>query len=1517
MPPAWRQSKDDDVDGLKDTVTKLLAFMKRLDERLPPPLISHQECQEKLAERPSEVRGLYDDVEEHFLRSHLEAPAVNAVELQGLLFTVAFGDEAEALMMISSADAMGKPTEVQLDVKDSNGRTALHCAASRGSAAITRMLLDHSNFVHYINSPDRYLRTALHMAARAGHADVCRLLLNHRLFNSPSAADCDGQTALHHAAAAGQDEVCAALMEHSDFSGLEVVDCFGRTALHYAARGGHEEVAEILLKDAQMSTVWLMDCDHLSPLHCAAFRGHNGFCEKIVAHSSFKEACDAGVLKVASLRHARDEVRTTLQQALEAIGLSLPPLNEHGCQDEPDALQGGSEAECQEHSPGLEPAEERVEGFPGLGAKSMFGGSPLVAIDQQLQAVKVKPMDYFAQLDRDGDGRLTDEELRKCLLSVGYKVSAKELEDLLTRLDAERAGTVDIVVLDRAVKLDGAEFEAKRRQELERAMRRAAGLEGDADAEPTHPAIMALLQKLKDVRIFELFRTFDRDGDGFWSPSELRNALHSTGHEVNTEDVNAVMELMDSNHNGFIDVKELARALHRAKSRANQNSPGSEETSELDFTNTLQEIAATAALVAIYERLEHNKLRTTDFLQLFNRSSEEYLMPAELQTGLQQIGYEISQQELNALLFVLDVDRLGMLNIKEFERRVKSAAREALEAAALRLAQDSPTDTSVVDILTKVNAALHSGKLTVYGRKIYDAHGFFKAIDKDGSGSLDPPELQRGFRRLGVELSDQLLLQLSEAIDTNENGKIELDEFIRALHNPKSMQKRPSVTKAPGAASRSRSSSQRPSGGRLSIPATPKEAEHPSSQRSRSPFGPVSSRRQSLEDAGPQRSSIAEGRARTSQRSSSPRIVQTTRGSLSNSPRPRTSLKETADKKDERKDDGGEKAVDAMGALRLIYEHMEKKRLRTIDLFRRFDQSDDGSITRSELRKGLEEIGVEIDPASFKSLVGHLDRDSGGTINLKELDRGIKEAVREKVKDTRIDPERFVEYALLKEINQRLFSGTQMVFGNRVTDSRSFFRAIDKDNSGELDAMELAQGLLKLGISVESEDMMKEVVSCIDKNASGLIDKEEFVKALQNPEELLASPEAKPKERPVVQPGSEEDATKALAAIHEQLSTSKTRTTDWFYRMDTSRDGKISRAELKKGLKEMGCNLNASDLKAVLLYLDKDDSGSISLQELQKGMNRAVRAVAEAASKLEPVVEGPAKNVYEALLLINAALRSNTQLIFGLRVTDGRSFFKAMDRDSSGTLDPPEVARGFKRLGVEVSETLLDEIVVAVDVNKNGMIEMSELLHALKLPQDIAAETPPPEAEADKEKEAFGEAPGESSGEPPGKAPEEKATEPEAAAEEMDSPDVLMTAKAVASPSPSRRASAQSEKISTIPEEGEHQPVDPVEPVEEPEKFTEKPRVSGSSIKSGKVDMAQQVRQSTTATRKSQATGRGGSPSQGAGNPFKRASRAAGSSAPAARRGTQLNTRATLNRGSPSPRPSRATTMGRTTVTNR
>ena len=59
-----------------------------------------------------------------------------------------------------------------------------------------------------------------------------------------------------------------------------------------------------------------------------------------------------------------------------------------------------------------------------------------------------------------------------------------------------------------------------------------------------------------------------------------------------------------------------------------------------------------------------------------------------------------------------------------------------------------------------------------------------------------------------------------------------------------------------------------------------------------------------------------------------------------------------------------------------------------------------------------------------------------------------------------------------------------------------------------------------------------------------------------------------------------------------------------------------------------------------------------------------------------------------------------------------------MDKDGNGTLDQEEVARGLRRLGIEVSEELVLELVKVIDVNQNGLIELKEFLEALKVPQE-------------------------------------------------------------------------------------------------------------------------------------------------------------------------------------------------------
>ena len=95
--------------------------LPRLEPHVPPPLVALQELKREPRPPGPEMELLLE-------------PSATPLALEGLLGAVAFGHEAEALMLISG----GAP----LDHRDAEGRTALHCAAARGSEAISRMLLD-------------------------------------------------------------------------------------------------------------------------------------------------------------------------------------------------------------------------------------------------------------------------------------------------------------------------------------------------------------------------------------------------------------------------------------------------------------------------------------------------------------------------------------------------------------------------------------------------------------------------------------------------------------------------------------------------------------------------------------------------------------------------------------------------------------------------------------------------------------------------------------------------------------------------------------------------------------------------------------------------------------------------------------------------------------------------------------------------------------------------------------------------------------------------------------------------------------------------------------------------------------------------------------------------------------------------------------------------------------------------------------------------------------------------------
>lgn len=58
---------------------------------------------------------------------------------------------------------------------------------------------------------------------------------------------------------------------------------------------------------------------------------------------------------------------------------------------------------------------------------------------------------------------------------------------------------------------------------------------------------------------------------------------------------------------------------------------------------------------------------------------------------------------------------------------------------------------------------------------------FFKRMDRDGSGSIDPIEFKYAMREFGLELSEVEVTEIVKHFDTNKDGMISFDEMIRML----------------------------------------------------------------------------------------------------------------------------------------------------------------------------------------------------------------------------------------------------------------------------------------------------------------------------------------------------------------------------------------------------------------------------------------------------------------------------------------------------------------------------------------------------------------------------------------------------------------------------------------------------------------------------------------------------------------------------------------------------------------
>lgn len=146
--------------------------------------------------------------------------------------------------------------------------------------------------------------------------------------------------------------------------------------------------------------------------------------------------------------------------------------------------------------------------------------------DEQISELR----EIFRSFDRNNDGTLTQLELNSLLRSLGLKPSAEQLEGFIQRADTNNNGLIEF-----------SEFVAL-----------------------VAPELLPAKSPYTEEQLRQLFRMFDRDGNGFITAAELAHSMAKLGHALTAEELTGMIKEADMDGDGMISFQEFAQAITSA-----------------------------------------------------------------------------------------------------------------------------------------------------------------------------------------------------------------------------------------------------------------------------------------------------------------------------------------------------------------------------------------------------------------------------------------------------------------------------------------------------------------------------------------------------------------------------------------------------------------------------------------------------------------------------------------------------------------------------------------------------------------------------------------------------------------------------------------------------------------------------------------------------------------------------------------------------------------------------------------
>ncbi|XP_060063077.1 uncharacterized protein LOC132543579 [Ylistrum balloti] len=350
----------------------------------------------------------------------------------------------------------------------------------------------------------------------------------------------------------------------------------------------------------------------------------------------------------------------------------------------------------------------------------------------------------FSLFDKDGDGKITSDELQVVMKSLGKNPTASDIRDMINDVDEDANGTI--------------EFE-----EFVHMMRRS-------NSKTTYQDYV------------EAFKMFDEDGNGLITLTELKNVMKRLGEDLTDDELDMMIKsadidgdgqvnidefvmmmtfsLFDKDGDGTITTKELGtvmRSLGQNPTEAELqdmiNEVDADGNGEIDFQEFLTMMARKMTSMDSQEELN-------EAFKVFDRDGNGLISAAELRHVMTNLGEKLTDEEVDEMIREADVDGDGHVN---YEGKYNFMFQMLMDKYDMTLVQ------------IKVEF------MTCFLSVLTEMRDVFKIFDQDGDGVITEQELGIVLNSLGESLSDSDLHDMMLEVDEDGNGEIDFPEFLSMM----------------------------------------------------------------------------------------------------------------------------------------------------------------------------------------------------------------------------------------------------------------------------------------------------------------------------------------------------------------------------------------------------------------------------------------------------------------------------------------------------------------------------------------------------------------------------------------------------------------------------------------------------------------------------------------------------------------------------------------------------------------